>query len=254
MTNGMDRWKFNTTLFSSLSDVLDITGTEIARRCGLRQQVLSRYTTNEIVVSVQILIKLCNSLRMPAYYFVAENNNFVIPNREDATIPLDYWHPIEWNIQAVEQTFGDGEGRIYWKDVAVAMEASSQKPHERFTLRRRFKVTDFLHTCSYFNISPFKFLIDENRECSKGKGRRPAVPVAPQAGNNEAVRAEVAALTKRLNGLNATVADITAKYKDLLQRHNALLERHNRMEVQFNQYFGFGTTIGKAAEPEPDET
>ena len=78
MTNGMDRWKFNTTLFSSLSDVLDITGTEIARRCGLRQQVLSRYTTNEIVVSVQILIKLCNSLRMPVYYFVAENNNFVI--------------------------------------------------------------------------------------------------------------------------------------------------------------------------------
>ena len=42
----MNKWSFNMQLFSQLSNVLDITGTEIARRCGLRQNVLSRYITN----------------------------------------------------------------------------------------------------------------------------------------------------------------------------------------------------------------
>lgn len=240
----MDRWRFNTTLFSSLSDVLDITGTEIARRCGLRQQVLSRYTTNEIVVSVQVLIKLCNSLRMPAHYFVAEENNFVLPNRESATIPLDYWQPIEWDMQTVEQTFGDGDGRIYWKDVAVVMEASSQKPHERFTLRRRFKVTDFLHTCSVLNISPFKFLIDRNRDEGKRKGRRAtsaaSVPAGSSAGLEATLRAEIKTLTQQLAELNATVSGITAKYE-------ALLDRHIDLERTVRDYIG-GGRIGIAAD------
>lgn len=234
----MDRWKFNTALFSRLSDVLDITGTEIARRCGLRQQVLSRYTTNEIVVSVQVLIKLCNALRMPAHFFVAENNNFVIPIREEATIPLECWQPIEWNAQAVEQTFGDGDGRIYWKDVAVAMDVSSQKPHERFTLRRRFKVTDFLHTCSVLNISPFKFLIDSNRNAVKHQSIKAEQPY------------DLADLRQQLVDLSRSVADISSKYQLLFNKHNALLKRHNELEKSFHEYFG--NSMGMAAEPTTD--
>lgn len=75
----MDKWSFNIQLFSRLPHVLDINGTEIARRCGLRQQVLNRYITNESVVTIQVLIKLCNSIHMPIYFFVVENDKFVIP-------------------------------------------------------------------------------------------------------------------------------------------------------------------------------
>lgn len=229
----MEKWVFNKTLLNRLSDVLDITGTEIARRCGMRQQVFSRYTTNEFVVSVQVLMKLCNSLRMPIRYFIAEDGDFIIPVREEATIPLECWKPIEWDVQAVEQTFGDGEGRIYWKDVAVVMNVSSQKPHERFTLRRRFKVTDFLHTCSVLGVSPYKFLIDRNTHDKQ----RPTKPTP---------LADLAALRQQLATLSRSISDIQEKYQSLQARHNALLARHNQLERSFHEYLG--GRMGMAAE------
>jgi transcriptional regulator with XRE-family HTH domain len=232
----MDRWSFNEQLFNRLSEVLDISGAEIARRCGLTQQVLNRYMNSDIVLSVQVLMKICNALRMPAYFFVSENNNHVFPNRESATVALDHWHPIEWDALAVELTFGDGEGRIYWKDVAVAMNVSSQKPHERFLLRKRFPIDGFLMACSHFNISPFKFLIDRNRECCKVRSRK-----------NEP--SDITELIRRIDTLNATVDDLTDKYNNLLRRHDALLERHNKLENEFRDYAGLHH-IDMAAENE----
>ena len=260
----MNKWSFNSLLFSRLPDVLDISGAEIARRCGMKQQVFNRYTNQEVMLSVQILMTICNSLRMPIHFFVSEENNHVIPNRECATIPLDEWHPIEWNHDAVEKTFGDGGGRIYWKDVAEAMDVTEQKPHDRFKLKTRFPIDGFLTTCNKLNISPFLFLIDNNRDKAKRRATKKAtVPagsstkdrsVALQSPAGEAsLRADVAALTKKLDGMNTTIAELTAKYDDLLQRHTALLERHNRLERDFSDYTGYNR-IGMAAEPETDET
>lgn len=208
----MNKWSFNMSLFSRLSEVLDITGTEIARRCGLRQQVLSRYTTNETVVNVQVLLNLCNALRMPIYYFVSENNNFILPNRESATIPLDDWETVSWNYDAVERIFGDGNNRIQWKEVAEAMNSSAQKPHERFGLKRRFKVTDFFATCNTFNLSPFLFLNDPNRPEVKQRKR----PTSQPSYN---------ALSHRVDILEQDIADLTRKFTALLHDHEELAKR-----------------------------
>ena len=248
----MNKWSFNSLLFSRLPDVLEISGAEIARRCGMKQQVFNRYTNQEVMLSVQILMTICNSLRMPIHFFVSEENNHVIPNRECATIPLDEWHPIDWNYDAVEKTFGDGGGRIYWKDVADAMDVTEQKPHDRFKLKTRFPIDGFLATCNKLNISPYLFLIDNNRDKAKReRGKRGCGPRG-SAMREESLRADVAALTKKLDDLNTTVTELTAKYDDLLQRHTALLDRHNRLERYFNDYSGYGH-IGKAAEPEADK-
>ena len=250
----MGKWSFNEPLFSRLSDVLDISGAEIARRCGLTQQVLNRYMNSDIVLSVQVLMKICNALRMPAHYFVSEDNNHVFPNREVATIPYDCWHPIEWDSQAAELTFGDGEGRIYWKDVAEVMNVSAQKPHERFLLRKRFPIDGFLTACSHFNISPFRFLIDPNRDCGKkAQSRRQPLPSPgrAEAVGDEALRAEVRELTGRLADLNSTVSDITKKYEALLQRHTALLDRHNELERTVRDYLGLTPSL-MAAEDRDD--
>ena len=225
----MGKWSFNTLLFGRLPKVLDITGTEIARRCGLRQQVLSRYTTNENVVSVQVLIKLCNALRMPARFFVVDNKNFVIPNREMATIPIDSWHPITWDSQAVERTFGDGEGRIFWKDVAVAMGVSSQKPHERFSLRRRFRIDDFINICNHYTLSPFLFLIDPNSPDNSRKNRFLTMPSGKEA-TPPFSPTSVAALQQRITALERSVAELTDKFAALQQQHTDLLARHDRLE------------------------
>lgn len=234
----MNKWSFNMPLLERLSDVLDINGTEIARRCGLHQQVLIRYTTNETVINVQVLIKLCNAIRMPIYYFVAENNNFILPNRERATIPLDDWKPVSWNYDAVERTFGDGNGRIQWKDVAVAMHASSQKPHERFSLRRRFKVTDFFTACNAFNLSPFMFLNDPNRPVGKTK-RRAAIP-------------SYAELQRRVDTLEHDIADLKQRLATLLHSHEELTKRVN-VNIQNVQSSHIGIDhIGIAADERPD--
>lgn len=214
----MSRWSFNLPLFSQLPNILDITGTEIARRCGLRQQVLSRYLTNESVVSIQVLLNLCNALRMPIYYFVAENNNFVIPNRESATIPLGEWREVSWNAEALGHTFGDSEGRIKWKDVAVAMGVSSQKPHERFALRTRFKVTDFFTACNAFGLSPFLFLNDPNRPNGKAR-KRPATPPS------------YVDLSRRVDILEHDIADLKSKFGALLREHKSLLREQQGFMV-----------------------
>lgn len=227
----MEKWSFNQLLFSRLSDVLDISGAEIARRCDLSQQVLNRYMRGESELTLQVLIPICNHLRMPAYYFVSEDGDDIIPERERATIPLRYWHPIEWDTQAVELTFGDGEGRIFWKDVAEVMDVTPQKPHNRFLLRTSFKVDAFLMTCSRLNISPFKFLIDKNRDI--------AIPQSSPKEAKKDLQAQVEALNKSVRSLSSTVADLTAKYK-------ALMVRCGKLEKQLAEYSG--TSIGMAAE------
>lgn len=215
----MKKWAFNNLLFSRLSDVLEISGTEIAKRCGMTQQVFSRYTTNEIVVSVQTLIKMCNALRMPIHFFVSEDDNHVMPNREAATVATDRWHPVGWDGQAVEQIFGDG--RIYWKDVAKTMGVTSQKPHDRFLLKTRFPVTDFLSTCSHFGISPFMFLIDHNRGKDKGGGKK---------------QFDAVELNRKIDDLSAAVDGLTRKYEKLL-------ERHNELERTVREYIGDGNAL-----------
>lgn len=220
----MEKYSFNMLLFSRLPKVLDISEAEIARRCGLTQQVMNRYTNAGIMLSVQKLLKICNALRMPAHYFVSENDRHVMPDREAATLPPDCWQPVRWDTQAVELTFGDGEGKIYWKDVAVVMNLSSQKPHDQFLLRTRLTVDGFLSVCSHYDISPFHFLIDPNRPDGpkrKAKGRaagKAAVPL-PQPAD------DIAALTRRLDNLNANYEDLKKKYESLLSAHEALAKR-----------------------------
>lgn len=222
----MDKWSFNNQLFSKLSKVLQISEAEIARQCGLTQQVLNRYTKADIMPSVQVLLKICNALRMPAYYFVLQGSNYIIPERENATLPYDKWKPVTWDMQAVELTFGDGEGKIYWKDVAAVMGVTPQKPHERFLLRKRFPIDEFFVVCSHYSISPFRFLIDPNiRDSTKRKGCDAERSIAPPPQSNDPLLADIADLRRQIAALSATVDNLTKKYNTLLKSHEALSRR-----------------------------
>lgn len=247
----MDRWTFNSVLFSRLADVLDISITEMAKRVDIGQQTLNRYINGANELPVEVMMKMCNALRMPVYYFVSENNNYEIPNREIATISADQWKPIDWDCKAVEHTFGDGEGRIYWKDVAIVMGVTPQKPHDRFLLRTRFTMKDFLAVCSHFDLDPFKFLIDPNRDSPKKKGRNSA----DNAANNmllrdiASMREEISNITRTSNDLAKKFQDIAKKYDDIKTKYDGLLVEHEALLKRFNShldenYIGIAADFG----------
>jgi len=243
----MDKWTFNYELFSRLSDVLDISITEIAKRCGVKQQVLNRYLRNENELPVQTLIKMCNALRMPSYFFVSEDNNYDMPNREIATISLDRWQPVDWSCQEVENTFGDGGNRIFWKDVAVVMGVTPQKPHARFLLQKRFCITDFLKVCSHFDISPFNFLVDPNRKQDR-KGTKNAAAKEKR----DEMKTEINTLRKQIADLVSTVHDVGKKYKEVTDKYDNLLEAHKALLRRFNEHIN-ERYIGLAAEPDAEQ-
>ena len=240
--NGMEQFGFNNLLFSNLSDVLDISGAEIARRCDLKQQVLNRYQNGGSVLPVQVLIKLCNSLRMPARYFVSTDGSHILPSREEATIQKDYWHPIWWDRKAAELTFGDGEGKIYWKDLAEVMDVSSQKPHEWFALKKRFPIDRFFKACNHYGISPLRFLVDDNTDTGQRK-REPH----RSSNRSDGLRDDIQALSRQLGDLTATIDDLKNKYKELLNAHKQLAQR---VQVNIDTISGgYIGNIGVAADP-----
>lgn len=247
-------WSFNMLLFSRISKVLDISEAEIARRCGMTQQALNRYTSADIMLSVQKLLIICNALRMPTYYFVSEDNHHIVPNRETATIQPDHWRPITWDRQAVELTFGDREGQIYWKDVAEAMGVTSQKPHDRFLLRKRFPINDFLQTCNKLNLSPFQFLIDLNLDTPAKRKSGSTVTGGSAAGKAvlpPPYPADIAALCRKIDTLSATVADLTQKYQSLLRAHEALAHRVQvNIQNVHNSHIGINDNLADYDRPD----
>lgn len=247
----MVKWEFNLNLLLGLSDVLDISFAEIARRSGIKQQMLSRYIQQDFVVSVGTLIKICNALRMPIYYFVAENGASVIPVRENATVPCDEWHSIKWDGKAAEDVFH--KSRISWTDVSKAMGIKSQNARKRFLEGTRFPVDEFFNTCTNLQISPYNFIIDRNRQEEKkkhkGGSKKSGVPRAFSTKMDEIKPGEIEELRKEIAELRATISSIQEQYEMLRQDYNVLAYR---VSVKIDTINNSHLSI--AAEPETENT
>lgn len=255
----MVKYSFNQLLLSKLPVVMDISISEIARRCDIRQSVIYNYIKGGIELPLQTLIQICNALRIPSHLFISENNRHVIPSRETATIEADQWKPITWNTEAVELTFGDGEGKIYWKDVANVMGVSSQRPHDRFLLRTRFPISDFLSTCTHYKISPYLFLKDDNavKEKSKPKAKTSNTSNSKSARPHYSKSTDTptySELSQRVDALERNFATLNEKYNRLLHEHEELAKRMqvNIQNVQ-NSHIGINDHIGMVAEENPFE-
>lgn len=227
MKNRMEKWSFNMLLLSKLTDVMSLSCSEIARRCEVNQSALFHYIRGDYELPVQVLIQLCNGLRMPSLYFISVDGRHVIPNRETATIQADRWQMVEWNEKAVGKTFGNGKGLINWKDVAVVMGVSNYKPHERFLLHTRFPINSFLQTCTYYNISPYTFLVDTNSIPSLDVGKRRKL----KEKKHSPPLSSYAEMSKKMDFLEQGIADLRKKYDDLLRKHE-ILERRVNSNIQ----------------------
>lgn len=220
----MDKFKFNFELIARLPNVLDLTVTEIARRCNINHVTLRQYIKRKRVIPIQDIIGICNTLRIPTRYFFYEKEA-VIPSRERLTIEAEYFLPIEWDNDAVEKTFGDAPRHIYWKHVAKAMGVTVQRPRGRFALQVRFPVDDFLTVCNTFNLSPYTFLIDHN-PIPDGASFPTSPPYAPTVIHpKNSLRADVAAMQQKMNALFVVIDNLEQKNKVLLDRIEILSNR-----------------------------
>lgn len=253
----MVKYSFNQLLLSKLPVVMDISISEIARRCNISQPVIYNYIRGGIDPPLQTLVQVCNALRIPSRLFISENNRHVIPTRETATIEADQWKPITWNTEAVELTFGDGVGKIYWKDVADVMGVTPQKPHDRFLLRTRFPINSFLHICSHYKLSPYLFLDDPNQPRRGAKEKRsmsnPSNSKQPKPNHAKSIDTTTySELSRRVSSLEKDFAVLNEKYNRLLHEHEELVKRvHvNIQNVQYSN-IGINDRTGMVAEENP---
>ena len=255
----MVKYSFNQLLLSKLPVVMDISISEIARRCNIRQSVIYNYIKGSIELPLQTLIQICNTLRIPSRFFIAEDEHYIIPNRETATIESNEWEPITWNKEAVELTFGDGDGKIYWKDVADVMGVSSQRPHDRFLLRTRFPINSFLYICSHYKLSPYLFIDDPNQPRRGAKEKRPMSNPSnskqPKPNHAKSIDTPTySELSRRVSLLEKNFAALNEKYDRLLHEHEELVKRvHvNIQNVQYSN-IGINDRTDMAAEENPFE-
>lgn len=256
----MVKYSFNQLLLSKLPVVMDISISEIARRCNISQPVIYNYIKGSIELPLQALIQVCNALRIPSRLFISENNRHIIPTRETTTIEADQWKPITWNTEAVELTFGDGEGKIYWKDVADVMGVTPQKPHDRFLLRTRFPISSFLQICSHYKLSPYLFIDDPNQPRRGAKEKKPSTSNTSNSKQPKPDHAKsidtptYSELSRRVSSLEKNFAALNEKYNRLLHEHEELVKRvHvNIQNVQYSN-IGINDRIGMAAEENPIE-
>ena len=213
----MEIFRFNFNLLGCLSDLLDLSVAEIAKRCNFNQPTLRMYVRQERIIPVQYLLTLCNTLRMPMRHFFY-HKEYVIPEREHATIEPSRWQPITWDYGYVEERFGDAPGHIYWKDVAKAMNRTDQKPRGRFALKTRFPVTEFLSVCNAFGLSPFDFIRDPNS--LPKSATRASLPSRP----GDILR-DIDALRRELADTLAEIAALREEVKTLREAHDTLARR-----------------------------
>ena len=249
----MKTWTFNLDLFLRMSDVLDISVSEIARRAKMHQPALNRYVQQEFVISVETLIQICNALRMPFRYFVADDGVSVIPERENATVPLDNWHQVQWHGRDAERIFY--AQRLSWAKVAEAMGVSKgQTAKSRFIDGTRFPIDAFLLTCTKLQVSPWEFVTDSN------------LPAALQGGAKHkptrAIRQEPAEVTRLKNDvaeLNAKLDKLQEENAAMMQRMETMLRRMEEMQqshrsINYGPVLDSNRALAQAADPdkEPD--
>ena len=210
----MRNWKFDYDSFRVLDDIAGYSFAKIAKMSGIPQQAISRYVIGEYDLPLQILIKICNSIRLPIHYLIIEEDKQRTLNREDI-VPMDKWKPVYFDSNGAEYIF-TSHG-IQWKDVGEAMGVAQMNAKKRFVAGRRFPVNDFVKTCNKIKLSPFLFLIDPNRKVAK----KSKAQVSEEA-------------MEKIEQLTNALADLQIKYKDLEEKLQRLQDNKITRPVSYS--------------------
>jgi len=215
----MPKYSANALLISRLVDILELSGTAIANRCGIWPATLNRYISGSQHIPIDILLQVCNKIRIPVWYFVNIDNTSLIPTREQMTLPSGIFKEVWWDFDEVERSFGDHTGQIRWTEVAEAMGVNPNKPHAWFQLKVRFTLQRFLEVCTAIQFDPFRLLIDPNRPAARAI-RNPGPPQPVVTSDREG---DIISLQAQISGLQKEVIDLRVSLNKILAALPTLL-------------------------------
>lgn len=243
---------FNNSLLTCLPDLLGVSVNKLAADSGLQPMTLGRFINRGDIISVQLLLKLCNAIRVPISYFFSEGDTRIIPEREHATIPASIFQPAAWDLSTVERTFGDQHGQIFWKDIAATMHVSDQKGHERFALRVRLPVTDFIAVCNAYHLHPSHFFINFEQPSVPGSalGRNATSPPKRQPSRSPIPSTLLADIDALRHDLSSALEEIALLRKEIhtLRAAHDTLERRVGVNIEHIQ----DSHLSIVAEPTSD--
>lgn len=217
----MNAVHLNTTLISSLCDVLFMSAADIRKKSAIPCTTWYTIMGKPSAITIQQLLSIANGLHIPVKLFFSEGDVDIVGHRDDYV--TEPYQDCYYSAEALQNII-DSRPDTTWQKAADATGVTRDNLRKSLLAVRRTPVTRFLIACGALGISPFDILIDPNPE--KGTEQK-------HEGN------DVDKLLEDMRKLSATVEDLTSKYK-------ALLTRQSKLENTIREYLGDG--IGMAAE------
>ena len=232
----MNTVRLNTKLIKTLSDVLLIPPARMMKEASIANSTWYYIMEHPDGISVQQLLAFANGLHIPVRRFFSSTRADLIGQREDYV--TDPYLECRYD-DATLQRMVNASPSATWQKAAKAINMSRSRLRDSLLTVTRTPVVRFLKVCEVFDIDPFTILVDPNPEVNRKKRSNTTA-------SDDTFRAEIAALSRKVEDLTDTIACLTDKYQ-------ALLERHNQLENSVHSHFGFGTSVGIAADSPNDD-
>ena len=160
------RYSLNLHLIRNLDNVLGLKIYELRERSNLNRATWDRLRANEKELTMEELLMLSNSLRIPVHHFISMDETCIMLDKSQYVLPRATYKTCWYDFEAVQKVFGNGRGRLTWARAGKVMNVIAQTMSNRFNPRDG-KLTSltaafFLESCNRLGINADMLLHDPN--------------------------------------------------------------------------------------------
>lgn len=154
----------NCKLLQSLPSILGMTEQSIGEEMGIDVRTYSK--AKEGSCQCEMLVKLCNTFRIPLACFITTSKSPVVMYQQsDYVVPADSWSPVEWNYQVLATLFGGKDSKTGIARTKAA-ERLGFKSHAVFTYWSQSsgscRIEHLLNLLNEFRLDASMFFTDPN--------------------------------------------------------------------------------------------
>ena len=212
--------RLNIKLIHHICDVLEKSVPVLIDESGINRNTWYSIVKDPERITVQQLLAISNSQKVPVRRFFSEGKTDVIERRVDYI--ADDFVPCSYDRNAMQNVF-DSRPDVTWTQAANAVNMSRDSFRQSLLGITRTPVVRFLKVCTDFDIDPFSILIDNNK-----KPKDSAQPVT------KTLQSEIDRLKKQVDALSADFARLEKEHATLIEEHKRILQqlyRHDTFDL-----------------------